>query len=66
MRRVRRLLFERLDDHPLDGLVADRARLARARLVVQPVEATLGEAAPPAPHGRAVAAEPRRDLCGRS
>ena len=29
VRRVRRLLLERLHDHPLDVLVADRARLAR-------------------------------------
>jgi hypothetical protein len=38
VRRSRRLLLERLHDHPLDVLVADRARLARPRLVVQPIE----------------------------
>ena len=62
VRGVRRLLLQRLDDHPLDVLVADRARLARARLVMQPIKATLGEAPPPAPDGRRRAPQPRRDL----
>ena len=47
VRRVRRLLLERLHDHPLDVLVADRARLARPRLVMQPIEAAPREPAPP-------------------
>jgi len=65
VRRVRRLLFERFDDHPLDLVIADRARPARTRLVVQPVEAALGEAAAPTAHGRAVAPKPGRDLLAR-
>ena len=47
VRRVRRLLLERLHDHPLDVLVADRARLARPRLVMQPIEAAPREPAAP-------------------
>ena len=43
MRGIRRLLLKRLHDHPLDSPVADRARLPRPRLVMQPVDATLGE-----------------------
>jgi hypothetical protein len=35
-----RPLLERLDDHPLDLLIADTARLAGPRLVVQPVKPT--------------------------
>ena len=53
MRRVRRLLLERLHDHPLDVLVADRARLARPRLVMQPVETAPREPAPPLADRRA-------------
>ena len=53
VRRVRRLLLERLHDHPLDVLVADRARLARPRLVVQPIEAAPREPAPPPADRRA-------------
>ena len=46
MRRVRRLLLERLHDHPLDVLVADRARLPRPRLVMQPIEAAAARTGP--------------------
>ena len=53
MRRVARLLLQRLHDHPLDVLVADRARLARPRLVMQPVEAAPREPAPPLADRRA-------------
>ena len=53
VRRVRRLLLERLHDHPLDVLVADRARLARPRLVMQPIEAAPREPAPPPADRRA-------------
>src|SRR4051794_15437182 len=37
MRRVRRLLLERLHDHPLNILISDRARLPWPRLVVEPI-----------------------------
>jgi hypothetical protein len=65
VRRVGRLLLERLDDHPLDISVADRARLARTRLVMQTVEATPSEPAAPLANRRAAAAQPRRDLLAR-
>src|SRR5438093_3558736 len=65
VRRVRRLLLERLHDHPLDVLVADRARLARPRLIVQPVEATPREPSAPLPDRRRVAAQLGRDLAAR-
>jgi hypothetical protein len=54
--------LERLDDHPLDLGIADLARAARARLVVEAVEANAGKASAPAPHRRLVAAKPRRNL----
>src|SRR5207248_3819496 len=66
VRRVRRLLLERLHDHPLDVLVADRARLARPRLIVQPVKTTPGEPAPPFPDSRARTAQLGRDLRARA
>ena len=62
VRRVCRLLLERLHDHPLHLLVADRARLPRPRLVVQAVEAAPGEPAPPLPDRVVVTAELGRDL----
>src|SRR5438477_356805 len=65
VRRVRRLLLERLHDHPLDVLVADRARLARPRLIVQPVEATPREPSPPLADRRTGSAQLGRDLRAR-
>ena len=65
VRRVRRLLLERLHDHPLDVLVADRARLARPRLVMQPIEAAPREPAPPLADRRGVTAQLGRDLRAR-
>jgi hypothetical protein len=38
MRRILGLLLERLDDHPLNILVADRARLTGPRLVMQAIQ----------------------------
>src|SRR4051794_19037057 len=58
---VRRLLLERLDDLALDVLIADRARLAQTRLVVQSIKTALGIAPPPAADGRAIASESCRD-----
>src|SRR5207245_2378215 len=46
-------------------LVADRARLARPRLVVQTIKAAAREPAPPPPDRRPSAAELRRDLPAR-
>jgi hypothetical protein len=65
MRRVRRLLLERLHEYPLDVGVRDRARLARPRLVMEPVKTPLREPAPPLAHGRAVAAQLGSDLRAR-
>src|SRR5437879_6592640 len=62
VRGVWRGLLERLDDHPLDILIVDRARLARTRLVVQPIKATPREATPPTAHRRGCATQPRSDL----
>src|SRR5215211_1825105 len=47
VRRVAWGLLERLDDHPLDIVIADRARLARAGLIVQAIDAPLSEPCPP-------------------
>jgi hypothetical protein len=47
MRRVARRRLQRLDDHLLDLVVADRPRPTRTRLVEQPVESALGKARPP-------------------
>ena len=58
MRGARGLLLERLDDHPLDVLVSDRARLARARLVMQPIQASLREPPAPLPDRRGMATQP--------
>ena len=65
VRRVRRLLLERLHDHPLDVVVADRARLARPRLVMQPVEAPPRKPAPPPADRRAGTAQLGCDLPAR-
>src|SRR5207247_8651118 len=65
VRRTGRLLLERLHDHPLNLLVADRARLPRPRLVMQPVEATPREPAPPLPDRVVVTAKLGRDLLAR-
>jgi hypothetical protein len=59
------LLLERLHDDALDVCVRDRARLSRPRLVVQAVEAALGEAASPPPHRGRVAAQLQGDLLAR-
>jgi hypothetical protein len=61
VRGVRRLLLERPDDHALDLLVADRARLAGARLVVQPIQTAARETAAPLADRRLVAVKPRGD-----
>src|SRR5215217_4527450 len=66
MGRVCRLLLERLHDHPLDVLVADRPRLPRTRLIVQTVEAAPGEPAPPLSDRVVVAAKLRCDLLART
>src|SRR5438034_6104624 len=65
VRRVRRLLLERLDDHALNVDVADRAGLPRPRLVVQPVEAAAREPAPPPADRRAGTAQLGCDLRAR-
>src|SRR5438034_8725654 len=66
VRRIRRLLLERLHDHPLHVLVADRAWLSRPRLVVKTVETARGEPAPPAADRRGITPQLRRDLCARA
>jgi hypothetical protein len=62
MRRVVRLLLERLHDHPLDLLIIDRARLPRTRLVVQSVKPARRETHPPAANRGGVTAELLGDL----
>jgi hypothetical protein len=62
VRGVRRRLLQRLDDHSLVVVVTDRARLARPRLVVQPVETPLDEPVPPLANGLPVQPQTRRDL----
>src|SRR5205823_5480441 len=62
MRRRPRLLLQGLADHPLDILVADRARLARPRLVMQPIKPPPREPATPLPDRRHRTAELGRDL----
>jgi hypothetical protein len=57
--RVGRLLLERLDDHPLDVLIADRAGFPGTRLIMQPIDATPSEPAAPAPD-RLGGAQPNR------
>src|SRR5262249_29901025 len=66
VRRIRRLLLESLHDHPLDVLVANQARLARPRLVVQTVQPSLGETDTPLAHRVGVATALRRDLLARA
>src|SRR4051794_25511738 len=66
MRRVRRLLLERLHDHPLNILICDRARLPWPRLVVEPIDPALREPHPPLPHRRGVTAERLRYLNARA
>ena len=44
---ARRVLFQRRCADPLDALVADRPRTARARLVAQPFQPVLNEPRPP-------------------
>ena len=62
VRRVWRALLKRLDDHTLDVIIADRPRLARTRLVVQPVQTAPREPPAPAPDSLRAAAQPRRDV----
>jgi hypothetical protein len=62
VRRVRRLLLERLDDHPLDITVADRTRLTRTRLIMQPIKTTPREPATPLADRRGRAPQSRSDL----
>ena len=66
VRRIDRLLLERLHDHPLDRLVADQARLARPRLVMQTIDPALGE--PDSPFADRVGVTPklRGDLIARA
>jgi len=47
MRGIRRLLLERLHDHPLHVGVADQTRLTRPWLVMQPIQAAPRKPAPP-------------------
>src|SRR5947209_7579151 len=65
MRRVGRLPLERLDDHPLDVVVADRARLARPRLVVKTVKTAASETTAPLTDRVGAATEASRDLLAR-
>src|ERR1700727_1483823 len=62
MRRVRRLLLQGLHDHPLDLLIADLPRLTRTWLVMQTIDASLGEAPPPATNSLGAAAQASRDV----
>ena len=66
VRRIGRQLLERLDDHPLDVVVADRARLSRPRLVMQAVEAAPREPAPPLANRRTRTAQLGPDLRARA
>jgi hypothetical protein len=61
MRRIPGLLLERLDDHPLDIVVADRTRLTRTRLVMQTIKTPLRESASPLTNRRRITAQPGRD-----
>src|SRR6478752_3982215 len=65
MRRVGRLLFERLHDHPLDGLITNQTRLPRPRLVMQPVETAAGKPAPPLADRVVITTKLGRDLLAR-
>src|SRR6266545_5649293 len=65
VRRACGLLLECLHDHPLDVLVADRARLPRPRLIVQPVDPAAREPAPPLADRVGVTAQLGRDLRAR-
>src|SRR5262245_56003025 len=65
MRRIPRLLLERLHDHPLQILIADRARLSRPRLVIPPVKAAAGAPATPLANRVVVTAQLDRDLLAR-
>src|SRR4249919_127514 len=62
MRGVPRLLLQGLDDHPLDVLVGDLPRLAGPGLVMQAVQAALGEAPSPPAYGRAGATKALGDV----
>src|SRR5215211_9501493 len=55
-------LLERLHDHPLHLLVRDRARLARPRLVMQPVNPAPREPSPPPADRVGITAQLGRDL----
>src|SRR5437763_3042478 len=66
MRRVGRLLLECLDDHPLHVVVADRARLARPRLVMQAGKAAAPLPPPPLSPPPALASEKKRASTPRS
>src|SRR4051812_50047843 len=58
MRRVRRLLLERLHHHPLNVLIPDRARLTRPRPAMQPVQPPPPQPAPPLTPRPALPAQP--------
>ena len=59
VRRRPRLLLQRLYDHPLDVLVTDRARLARPRLVMKPIQPLPRKPATPLPDRRPSTPEAR-------
>ena len=64
VRRALRSRLQRLEDHLLHLVVAHRARRARPRLVVEPVQSAPREAPPPLRHRRlACSPAPRRSTC---
>src|SRR3954449_10914864 len=50
VRRIRRRLLERLDDHPLHVVVTDRPRCTRTRFIMEAVEPAVDEAPTPLAH----------------
>ena len=62
VRRIRRGLLERLDDHPLDVGIAHRARRTGTGIVPQTVETQLDEPTPPLADGVLVHPEAAGDL----
>ncbi len=63
---ARRALLQGLDDHRLDVFACDLVRFARARLIVQAVDALLDKAAPPAARVLRGVAQARRDVLAGS
>src|SRR5437660_10173576 len=62
MRRVARCGLQRLDKHPLDIIITDRARRARTRFIVQAIEATIDETPTPLPDRGPIHSETLGDL----